>query len=67
MPDRKLKKMSRKHPPYRNRHAEVGCEACADVVRGFRSARFDLEEPQEEPGNYLHGGCSVKYFFIRSS
>ena len=43
------------------RDTEVGCEACADKFRGFRSARFALEQSREELGDHL---CNVfdEYF-----
>ena len=48
--------------------AEVGCEAYADELCGFGSARFALEEPQEESGDDLCSGFHVDtlLFFIEA-
>ena len=63
MPSWKLKEWSGQRPTRRMRDAEVGREARADEFRGFGSTRFTLEESQEEPGDHLRNGFSVKYFF----
>lgn len=63
MSRRELEERPWQRSPRRVHDAEVGREACADQFRGFGPACSPLEEPQEEPGNYLGDGFVGKVLF----